>query len=619
MCIERYVFRRRIRYTTCVRTAEEERQVCRVLLFFIYMRIQDEQLKRFVSDAGLVPKKDLAAAQKVAKEEKRTLAEALIAGGYMTEDDLRRVESYVLGIPFVSLKDEKIDFDILSLIPEPVARNHNIIAFKKSDTALEVAMLDTADLPAIDFIKKKVGLKILPRLTDTESMRWALQQYQKTLKDEFGDIIAKESSALKVLAEGDGEEVSEEDLKKMAEDLPVVRIVDTLLRHAIIQGASDIHIEPMEEEVLVRYRIDGILHDAMTLPKHAGPTIAARIKVLSNLKLDEKRLPQDGRFKMEMDGQKVSFRVSVLPIFFGEKIVMRLLRENRSGFSLEGIGFHGSTLERLQDAMKQTTGIILVTGPTGSGKTTTLYTILDLLNTPEVNISTIEDPIEYQMPRINQTQVKADIGFTFATGLRSLMRQDPDIIMVGEIRDQETANLAINAALTGHLVLATVHTNSAAGTVARLVDMGVESFLMVSTLRVAIGQRLVRRVREDMREPYTLTANQRAELSKHADLDRVLETLREENIIKPNASWNSIPFYHAVPQGNEDGYKGRIGIHEVLPVSSAMKEMVMANATADQIEEQARKEGMLTMLEDGIYKAARGLTTIEEVLRVINE
>ncbi|MFT5849469.1 MAG: type IV pilus assembly protein PilB [Patiriisocius sp.] len=584
------------------------------------MRIQDEQLKHFVSDAGLVPKKDLAAAQKVAKEEKRTLAEALIAGGFMTEDDMRRVESYVLGIPFVAIKGMKVPFEILSLIPEPVARNHNIIAFKKTDGALEVAMLDTADLPAIDFVKKKTGLKILPRLTDTESMRFALQQYQKTLKDEFGDIITKESSALKVIAEENGESVSEADLKKMAEDLPVVRIVDTLLHHAIIQGASDIHIEPQEEEVLVRYRIDGILHDAMTLPKHAAPTIAARIKVLSKLKLDEKRLPQDGRFKMEMDGQKVSFRVSVLPIFFGEKIVMRLLRENRSGFSLEGMGFHGTTLERVQGAMKQTTGIILVTGPTGSGKTTTLYTILDLLNTPEVNISTIEDPIEYQMPRINQTQVKAEIGFTFSSGLRSLMRQDPDIIMVGEIRDQETASLAINAALTGHLVLATVHTNSAAGTVARLVDMGLESFLMVSTLRVAVGQRLVRKVHEAYREPYTLSSNEKSKLSKHVDLDRILETLREEKVVKSNASWNSIPFYHATegPDG-EEGYKGRAGIHEILPFTPSIKELVMANGTADKIEEQARKEGMMTMLEDGIYKAARGITTIEEVLRVINE
>ncbi len=582
------------------------------------MRIQDEQLKRFVSDAGMVSKTDLKKAEKVAKDEKRTLAEALIAAGMMSEDDLRRVESYVLGIPFVSLKDIKIDFSVLSMIPEPVARNHNIIAYKKNDTSLEVAMLDTADLPAIDFVKKKVGLKILPRLTDLDSMRGALLQYQKTLKDEFGDIIAKESSALKVVAEEKGDSTSEADLKKLAEDLPVVRIVDTLLRHAIIQGASDIHIEPMEAELLVRYRIDGVLHDAMTLPKHAAPTIAARIKVLSNLKLDEKRLPQDGRFKMEMDGQKVSFRVSVLPIFYGEKIVMRLLRENRSGFSLEGVGFHGSTLERVQDATRQTTGLILVTGPTGSGKSTTLYTVLDLLNTPEVNISTIEDPVEYQMPRINQTQVRPDIGFTFANGLRSLMRQDPDIIMVGEIRDQETASLAINAALTGHLVLATVHTNSSSATVARLLDMGVEKFLLVSTLRVAVGQRLVRKL-DDNREAYTLSVKEREALAKHANLDLVLDTLKEEGVVKSNATWNSIPFYHPVEKDGSDGYKGRVGIQEVLAVSPTIKELVMANATADDIEEQARKEGMLTMLEDGIYKAARGVTSIEEVLRVINE
>ena len=583
------------------------------------MRIQDAQLKRFIIDAGLVSRKDIDAAEKKAKEAKTPLGEILVSSGAITEDDLRRVESYVLGIPFVSLKNRKVDFAILSLIPEPVARNHNIIAYRRDGNALEVAMLDTADLPAIDFVKKKVGLKILPRLTDVESMKNVLRQYQKTLKDEFGDIIVKESSALKVIAEGEGGEASEEDLKKMAEDLPVVRIVDTLLRHAIIQGASDIHIEPMEAELLIRYRIDGILHDAMTLPKHAASTITARIKVLSNLKLDQKRLPQDGRFKMEMEGQKVSFRVSVLPIYYGEKIVMRLLRENQSNFTLEGIGFHGRSLELVHGATKATTGIILVTGPTGSGKTTTLYTVLDIVNTPEVNISTIEDPVEYQMARVNQTQVKPDIGFTFAAGLRSLMRQDPDIIMVGEIRDNETASLAINAALTGHLVLATLHTNSAPATVARLADMGVEPFLLVSTLRVVVGQRLVRRLCES-KESYTLSASEKENLAKHIDLDKVLSTLKEEKIVKGNATWNSIPFYRPKPTTEcEDGYKGRMGIHEVLEVSSAIRDLVMAKGTADDIKEQAQKEGMLTMAEDGIFKAVLGQTTIEEVLRVVSE
>ncbi len=582
-------------------------------------RIQDEQLKRFVIDAGLVPRKDLDAAEAKAKADGTSLATALLNSGSMTEDDLRRIESYILGIPFVSLKDKRIDFDLLSLIPEPVARNHNIIAYKKTDQSLEVAMLNTADLPAIDFMKKKLGLKILPRLTDTESMKSALRQYQKTLKDEFGDIIMKETAALKLVPGSDGEEVSKEDLEKMAEDLPVVRVVDTLLRHAIIQGASDIHIEPMEEEVLIRYRIDGILRDAMTLPKHVAPTISARIKVLSNLKLDEKRLPQDGRFKMEMDAQKVSFRVSVLPVYNGEKIVMRLLREGRSGFTLEGIGFHGEGLERIHRATKQTTGIVLVTGPTGSGKTTTLYTVLDLLNTPEVNISTIEDPIEYQMPRVNQSQVRPDIGFTFANGLRTLMRQDPNIIMVGEIRDGETASLAINAALTGHLVLSTVHTNSASATVARLVDMGVEPFLLVSTLSVVVGQRLVRRLC-DAKDAYTLSAAERADLEQQVDMERVLYVLKEEKKVKEDATWNMIPFYRPRPTTEcEDGYRGRVGIHEVLMMSSAIKDIVIKQGTADDIEVQARKEGMLTMGEDGVYKAALGITSIEEVLRVVRE
>ena len=590
-----------------------------MVILWLLVYINDEQLKNFVLDAGFVSKADLAEAEKTAQDESRTLREELVAQGHMNEDDMRRVESYILGVPFVSLKDMKIDFAVLSTIPEPIARNHNIIAYKKSDDTLDVAMLDVADLPAIDFIKKKTGMKIQPRLTDTESMRMALQQYQKTLQDEFGDLIAQEASSLEIVAEEDGEEVSEADLKKMAEDLPVVRIVDTLLRHAIIQGASDIHIEPMEEQVIVRYRIDGILNDAMKLPKHAAPTIVARIKVLSSLQLDEKRLPQDGRFKMELDGEKVSFRVSVLPVFFGEKIVMRLLRENRSGFSLDGIGFHGESLERVHQGIRSTTGIILVTGPTGSGKSTTLYTILDQLNTPEVNISTIEDPIEYQMPRINQTQVKPSIGFTFAAGLRSLMRQDPDIIMVGEIRDAETASLAINAALTGHLVLATVHTNSASGTVSRLVDMGAESFLLTSTLRVAVGQRLVRVLADD-KEPYTLTQKEREEIEKKADLDSVLSALKSENIVEQNATWNNITFYRPKEKGQtEDGYKGRSGIHEVFVMSPTIKEMIMDQRTGDDLQAQARKEGMLTMLEDGIFKAAKGVTSLEEVLRVINE
>lgn len=582
------------------------------------MFIEDSQLNKFILDSNLVSKADLDIAQKEADKKGVRIGEILVSTGKITEDNLRRMEAYVLGIPFVDLKSRKIPFETLSLIPEPVARTHNIVAFKKDEGTLEVAMLDVDDLSAIDFIKKKVNLKILARLTDVESIKNVIVQYQKSLKAEFGDIIQKESAALKTIAEETGKGATEADLKKIAEDLPVVRIVDTLLKHAILQDASDIHIEPMDDQLLVRYRIDGLLHDAMVLPKNAESSITARIKVLSNLKLDEKRLPQDGRFKIEMNNEKVSFRVSILPTYYGEKTVMRLLRENVSGFTLEYLGFHGEGLERIHNATKLTTGMILTTGPTGSGKTTTLYTILDILNQPDVNISTIEDPVEYQMKRINQSQVKPEIGFTFSAGLRTLVRQDPDIIMVGEIRDNETASLAVNAALTGHLVLSTLHTNSAAGAVPRLLDMKIEAFLLVSTINIIIAQRLVRRL-SDKKEKYFLSKDELTALGKSVDLDRVLLALKEEKIVKATDTWDKIPFWKPVPGKDDDGYKSRVGIHEVLKVSQGIKDLIIKGSTNTEIETLAKKEGMLTMIEDGIFNAVQGNTTIEEVLRVISE
>ncbi len=583
------------------------------------MKTSSSQLKNFILDSGLVSRAVYDEAVHEAEEKKTSPEEILVSKGHLSEDDLRRMQAYVLGVPFINLADEKIPYDVLSMIPEPIARTHNIIAYKKNDRELEVAMLEVEDLRSIEFIKKKVGLKILPRLTDAESIKHGLMQYQKTLRDEFGDLIKRESASINILAEDGEEGVSEADLKKLAEDVPVVRVVNALLKHAIIQNASDIHIEPQENEVLVRYRIDGILHDAMKLPKNAGPSITARIKVLSNLKLDEKRMPQDGRFKMAVDSEKVSFRVSLLPTYYGEKTVMRLLRENGGGFSLEGLGFHGEGLERVHKAMKQTTGMILTTGPTGSGKTTTLYTVLDLLNTPDVNISTVEDPIEYQMARINQTQVRPEIGFTFARGLRALVRQDPDVIMVGEIRDAETASLAVNAALTGHLVLSTLHTNSAAGAVPRLVDMEVEAFLLSSTIRVIIAQRLVRRL-FGSKEEYTITKEEAIALGKFIDLERVMRALREEGIIKKETKLEELKLYRPLPSTESpEGYKGRSVINEVLLVSPTINELILTQASADKIETQARKEGMLTMAEDGFFKAVQGITTVEEVLRVISE
>lgn len=582
------------------------------------MYIAEAQLKEFVLDSGLVSRKDYESAEKEAKDSEKEVGEVLVMKGKISEDDLRRMQAYVLGIPYVDLKDQKIDFETLVLIPEPIARKHNIVAFKKNSEAIEVAMTDTDDLSAIDFVKKKLKLKILPRLTDKDSIKSTLLQYQKSLKAEFGDIIQKETATIKTLSE-QIDESTEGDLKKMAEELPVVRIVDTLLKHAILQNASDIHIEPMEDQMVVRYRIDGLLHDAMVLPRNASSSITARIKVLANLKLDEKRLPQDGRFKVETDNEKVSFRVSLLPTYYGEKTVMRLLRENVSGFTLEGLGFHGEGLEKLHNALKQTTGMILTTGPTGSGKTTTLYTMLDILNTPDVNISTIEDPVEYQMKRINQTQVRPEIGFSFASGLRTLVRQDPDIIMVGEIRDNETASLAVNASLTGHLVLSTLHTNSAAGAVPRLLDMKVEPFLVVSTVNVIIGQRLVRKLNEK-KEKYFLSKTELDILGKTIDLDRMMKFLKEEKIVDQKTDWTKVPFWRPKAEGSpEDSFKGRIGIHEILKVTPTIKDLILKAKSASEIEDQAKKEGMMTMIEDGIFKAVLGVTTIEEVLRVVSE
>jgi len=580
------------------------------------MNVEPQRLKAFMLDAGLITKVQFDRALRKAKKTKTKLEDVLIFEGLINQEDLAKLHAYILGVVFVNLEKETIPSDVLKIIPEPIARSHNIVAFRKEGNNLEVAMLDPEDLRTIEFIKKKANLKILPRLTTVKSIKNVLMQYQKTLEAEFGDIIKKEAIGIRSIKE---KEEQKEDLRKVAEELPVIRIVDTLLKHAVLQRSSDIHIEPTEKEVIVRYRIDGILHDAMVLPKMVSLGIVARIKVLSNLKLDEHRLPQDGRFKIETGEYKYSIRVSVLPTFDGEKIVMRLLPETAKEFNLESLGLKGESLEKVHHNLKKPVGMILITGPTGSGKTTTLYAMMEILNTPGVNISTVEDPIEYRMPRINQTQVNPKIGLTFASGLRSLVRQDPDIIMVGEIRDTETAGLAINASLTGHLVLSTLHTTNAAGAIPRLMDMKAEPFLISSTLSVIIGQRLVRRLFPE-NEKYFLKTSELKNLSNYCDLDKMLKALKEDKIIKAKDTFKNIPFYR--PKATKEcpeGYQGRIGIFETLNITETIKELIVKQATTDQIQEQAKKEGMRTMIEDGFIKAVQGITSLEEVLRVIIE
>jgi type IV pilus assembly protein PilB len=517
------------------------------------------------------------------------------------------------------LENEVISPDILKIIPESIARAHNIIAFRKKDNDLEVAMVDHEDLRTIAFIEKSMpSIKILPRLTTPESIKNVLAQYQKTLEIEFKDIIKGEETKIKHIEElnifGEKEEV-----KKAAEEIPIIKIVDTLLKHAILQETSDVHIEPLEKEVVVRYRIDGILHDVMTLPITTALGIVARVKVLSNLKLDEHRLPQDGRLKIETEDFKYSVRVSILPVINGEKIVMRLLAENTKSSTMDKLGFTGKNLKQVQDSLTKSSGMILITGPTGCGKTTTLYSMMDILNTTEVNISTVEDPIEYRMPRINQTQVNTQIGLTFSSGLRVLVRQDADIIMVGEIRDEETAGLAINAALTGHLVFSTLHTMDAAGALPRLIDMKLEPFLISSTLDLIIAQRLVRKFSGD-KEKYKLTVSELQNLEKYCDLNKILEILKKEKLVKPKATIKDVEFYRPKPsKDSTDGYRGRVAIVEVLPVTETIKTLIVGKATSHEIANQAIKDGMRTMIEDGFVKAVQGITSIEEILRVITE
>lgn len=583
------------------------------------MHIAVQQLKDFLLDSGFLSKEKIEEAIVKAAENKQELGEYLLESKLLQEAELQKVYAYVLGIPFVDLSKETIALEVLQVVPEPIAKKSNIVSFEKDGNNLKVAMLNPDDLQTIDFIKKKTGLHIIPCLTTRESIHGALRQYEKSLKAEFGDILTGD------VKPGDAQK-DEENAEALAAGLPIIRIVDTLLKHAILQSASDIHIEPDDKEVHVRYRIDGVLHDAMTLPKDTAAGIVARIKVLSNLKLDEHRIPQDGRFKIEKDEYKISFRVSLLPVFDGEKIVMRLLDETSKGLTLEKMGLGGKALESVHREINKPNGMILVTGPTGSGKTTTLYTTMDILNTPEVNISTVEDPVEYRMPRVNQTQINPKVGMTFAAGLRSLLRQDPDIIMVGEIRDQETLEIAMHAAMTGHLVLSTLHTNSAAATLPRMLDMGAEPFLIASTVNVIIAQRLVRKLCVECRKTYQMDEKQMESLAKGYDVDELFKTIKEneetKKLVGAAKDMRGITFYAngGCDQCGGEGYHGRLGIYEVLEMETNIRKLVTQSATTEEIERVSRGEnGMCSMVEDGFIKAAQGLTTLEEIMRVTKE
>lgn len=539
----------------------------------------------------------------------------------LSEEQLLTVKAGLLNVEPIDLRNQPIAQDVLNLVPEPIAQRHKVISFAKTKDELSLAMADPDDLQTKEFIQKKTGLKIRVFLIGKTGLEFGLSKYHSNLEKEIKHLFAPSGKPPEEKKEQTQEDINE-GLKKMAEEIPVIRVVDTLMEYAVYEKASDIHIEPQENAVIVRYRIDGVLHDVMTLPKVIQAAIIARIKVLSNLKIDEHRLPQDGRAKIEREGYKFSLRISTIPIFDGEKVVIRLLDESAKAASLEDLGFEKASFEVISRNIKKPHGMLLVTGPTGSGKSTTLYTVLSMLNTKSVNISTIEDPVEYRIVGANQMQVNPKIGLTFAIGLRALLRQDPNIIMIGEIRDKETAEEAVHAAMTGHIVFSTLHTNSSAAALPRLLDIGVEPYLIASTMNAVLAQRLVRVICKDCQKEWEMDELTLENLSKIFHMEKLMPVLiREAAVPAKTKNVKDVKFFkgQGCDKCSHTGYKGRIGIHEILEVSPAIADMIMQHKSAQEIQDQAEKEGMILMWEDGFIKASRGITTIEEIVRVSKE
>jgi type IV pilus assembly protein PilB len=602
------------------------------------MRISDALVEKLLTADGSVTDEELVNLREQQKGEKKPLQDLVIKNNLVTEAELTQLYAREIDLPFAELHPKEIKKEILKLVPERVARQYGAVLFAvEKDGTKNLAMADPDDIQAVNFLKKQLGEDLNIYVATQSNIQNALEEYRGNIGNELTKVMTGDEDS-----EPAEEEVSEEDL---AEDSPIAQTVNLLIEYAIRSGASDIHIEPREQSVSVRYRVDGVLREANKLPKKVMGALVSRIKILSNLKIDEKRVPQDGRFKIQLAGTTYALRVSTLPINDGEKVVMRILDESTKAATLEELGFWGISLASINKAIKQPHGMILVTGPTGSGKSTSLFSILSLLNKPAVNISTIEDPVEYRIEGANQTQVNVKAGMTFAAGLRALLRQDPNIIMVGEIRDKETAGLGTQAALTGHLVFATLHTNNAATCLPRLLDMGIEPFLIASTVRAVVGQRLVRKLCPDCRvevaaepgeikqimESFGLTDpavfKQIHELEKQAleaGIGKNSEGKAKVNTSTLSTTESKInKLYKASDDGcdtcGHSGYRSRMGIYEVLANSDAVEKLIVGNATSEELQDQAIKDGMINMQLDGLVKAFRGETTVEEILRVTAE
>ncbi len=567
----------------------------------------EEKIKKILVENEVLTSEEFDKYKQEAQKKGRGIKDYLIEKKILSSHPFYKLVAQHFNLSFIDLREKNINKKTLASVPEKTASVHKIIAFEKNAKNIKLATPNPDQLEIFEFIKKKTGLEPEIYVTTPENIEEKIKKYHKKLKTELG-FSSKEEK-----------EKKEKGLKEKGEQISTINLVNKLLEHAIFQEASDIHIEPEEKKIIVRYRIDGILHDVMTLPKSTHNGIVARIKILSNLKIDEHRLPQDGRFKIYNKKYKISFRVSIIPTFNGEKIVMRLLNEDARILNLEELGFQQKALKKLERNIKKPHGEILVTGPTGSGKTTTLYTILNILNTPGVNISTIEDPIEYHIERINQSQVNPKIGYTFAKGLRAFLRQDPDIIMVGEVRDEETAQIATHAAMTGHLVLSTLHTNDTISTIYRLNNMGVPFYLISSTLNLIIAQGLVRKICPNCIKSYNLSKKTEKDLEKQFNTKEIIKTMQKENVIsKGQKKLSDLLFYKGkgCKQCDHTGYKGRVGVYEVLENTEDFSNLILKQARKKELKEQARKDGLINMAEDAFMKARNGVTTIDEIIRV---
>lgn len=580
--------------------------------------------EQLLLDQQLIAREDLEGLKLQAAKENKSLLSLISEQGLIEQEKIVKVLAKINKVPYASLVGVKVEEKILNLVPMDVAKSYMAVPFGEIRGRLAVGMIDPTNVQATDFLSRKIGRSMQSFMVSEDSVQYILSQYKADVSQEVSAVIGDASEVIEENKKEEAPKASPQNVQNLVQDAPITRALNTILDFAAQSKASDIHIEPREKELKIRFRIDGILRDTMTLPKAVEPALISRIKILSNLKIDEHRIPQDGQFSINHQSRQIDLRIAIAPVVHGEQVVIRLLDKSGTVLTLDSLGFKGRALRVITEGIHRPHGMTLSTGPTGSGKSTTLYAIIAAIKDVSINIVTLEDPVEYQMDGINQMQINADVGLTFASGLRSILRQDPNVVMVGEIRDRETGDLAVQAALTGHVVLSTLHTNSAAGVLPRLLDMGVEPFLVSSTVNTVIGQRLVRKVCQKCKEEYQSSQTQTIALKKllgdllpkkESDAAKLKEDLGYD--ILPNADSESFTLFKG--KGcNEctNGYKGRVGIYEVFGMSDAMEKLLADRATTSQVQAQAQKDGMVSMKQDGYLKALNGLTTLEEVARV---